>query len=61
MRASERTIKVTVAGVFVDAADETAAVAIITEASIKQIRIFMFYFSVTQIKSDAIFNVIISS
>jgi hypothetical protein len=61
VRTSERTIKVTVAGLFVDAADETAAVAIITEDSIKQILIFMFYFSVTQTKSDATFNVIISA
>jgi hypothetical protein len=54
-------MKVTVAGLFRDAADETAAVAIITEDSIKQILIFMFYLSVTQIKSGATFNVIISA
>jgi len=61
VRTSERTIKVTVAGVFVDAADETAAVAMITEDSIKQFLIFMFYFCVTQIKSGVIINVIISA
>src|SRR2546429_7170548 len=49
VRASERTTKVTPRGLFKEAADRTAAFAKITEDSIKQFRIFMFYFCVTQL------------
>jgi len=48
VRASERTTKVT-GGLFNEAARRTTAFAKITKDSIKQFRIFMFYFCVTQL------------
>jgi hypothetical protein len=58
VRASERTTKVT-GGLFNEAADRTTAFAKITEDSIKQFRIFMFYFCVTQLTRWHSYNVII--
>jgi hypothetical protein len=44
---SERTITITEAGLLTVAADKKAALAVITEDSIKHFLIFMFYFSAT--------------
>src|SRR5579863_3807793 len=61
VRASARTTKVTVAGLFTGAACATAALKIITEDSIKQFLILMFYFSVTELTPFHFYNVIISA
>ena len=47
VRTSERTTKVTVAGLLKEAANSPTALTRVTEDSIKQIRILMFYFSAT--------------
>jgi hypothetical protein len=47
VRMSERTITITEAGLLTVAADKKAALAVITEDSIKHFLIFMFYFSAT--------------